>query len=325
MSDVSDGKFKKSYFACRHLAHLHFIFMGWIALVSVFLFTSSYMLLKEGAFFQVSIFITMSLAFYFYLSRNYLLPLKRIVCSFQSSSIIEENHFQGTPEEIQCLIRKYNEALREIEGSIKKEAFYETAEQVAHDIRSPVAALRLVLKTLPDFYGKKLLNETAHRIYEITESLQKKPQKICLEKVNLMEVCQSVLKSFEGVNILLSFDKGASSDIFVKVDVLLLKRALYNLIDNAREAIEKKGRGKIELKILKIGSRCLLQLCDEGVGMQSSWVLKLGKEEISSKPKGWGRGVLYAARYLEACGGRLSFLSQEGRGTKVYISLPMSS
>ncbi|OHA84412.1 MAG: hypothetical protein A2937_01595 [Candidatus Yonathbacteria bacterium RIFCSPLOWO2_01_FULL_47_33b] len=114
--------------------------------------------------------------------------------------------------------------------------------------------------------------------------------------------------------------------IAVKTDPKLLKKALFEIIENAviysRENTEVKVVATLEEKDL------LVKVTDVGVGItdeeQAIIFTKFfrGSNRPSGVP-GSGLGLYIAKEYIKLLGGKIWFTSEEGKGTTFYVSVPV--
>ena len=76
----------------------------------------------------------------------------------------------------------------------------------------------------------------------------------------------------------------------VSVDEEIIKVAFLNIIVNAIEATEK-NKGILKLKTKKDGDKCIIEIEDNGSGMDEDTQQKLFEPYFTSKPKGNGLGL----------------------------------
>ena len=69
----------------------------------------------------------------------------------------------------------------------------------------------------------------------------------------------------------------------------------------------------------------LLELIDNGCGMDEKTQSQIFRAFFSTKPQGSGLGLPTARKIIEAHGGRIEVESAVGRGTKFAIHLPVGS
>jgi signal transduction histidine kinase len=240
-------------------------------------------------------------------------------------------------------INTMNQKLIKHSDSSRLAAIGQTASQVSHDIRSPLAALNSVVKYLPELEEEKrlLLRSAIQRIDDIANDLadkslkakqilqtQKEEISVCLLS-SLMEPIISEkrvqLRPQLNINILSQIDE-KSYGLFAKINSSEFKRVLSNLINNAVESLNSSGIVTANL-LLESQDKIKIQIQDNGKGIPNEIIPKLmqkgasfGKEH--EKNSGSGLGLYHAKTNIESWGGDVKIDSEIGKGTTVTIFLP---
>jgi signal transduction histidine kinase len=117
----------------------------------------------------------------------------------------------------------------------------------------------------------------------------------------------------------------APSEVWVRGDRYMLERAALNLTRNAIEASPKGSR--VALKVTKDGARAALQIEDQGAGIAAARLPTLFDSFTSTKRTGAhvGMGLPNVRRIAVAHGGNVSVESEEKKGSKFTIALPLHS
>jgi signal transduction histidine kinase len=216
------------------------------------------------------------------------------------------------------------------------------AAQVAHDIRSPLAALDSVVKDssrLPE--EQRLMVRTAvGRIRDIANNLLEKERESKAGKSAALPAAsepaaeqllsslidplisekRAQFRSKAGVEIEARLD-AASYGLFAKVQPAEFKRVLSNLVNNSVEAMEDKGT--VAVQLVPADGKVLLSVQDDAKGIPAEVLVRLGERGVThGKAGGSGLGLHHAKTSVEAWGGRLSLASELGKGTTVSIELP---
>jgi signal transduction histidine kinase len=117
----------------------------------------------------------------------------------------------------------------------------------------------------------------------------------------------------------------------VLVDRSQLERVLLNLALNARDAMPRGGTIRIAVREENVanprGAYVLLEVADDGVGMDAATRERLFEPFFTTKPSGKGSGIGLAVVYrvVERCGGFLQVDSEPGQGARMRIYLPRVS
>lgn len=125
----------------------------------------------------------------------------------------------------------------------------------------------------------------------------------------------------------------------VQGDRSQLKNALYNIVDNAADAMEG-GNGKLALKIeviehaednrgfehhIEPGLYVRLVFKDDGIGMDADTIAKVFDPFFTTKPVGKGTGLGLSTAYgiITQHGGMINVKSTLGQGSTVEVYLPV--
>ena len=242
-------------------------------------------------------------------------------------------------------IDEYNQKMNLQKERLYYDARRKISEQVAHDIRSPLACLNLLLsisKTLPE--KKRVLMRTSiQRITDIANVLQKKANgkesdnsSKVLGFENVMIVTQAELLVTEmrmqlvtGSNISIDLVIDKAYGLFSTIVVSEFNRVLSNIINNAIESFDSLEHN---IKILISGERNSVNVFvkDDGKGIPNFILDKVGSYgftygKSSSKTSGNGLGVYHAKETIKSFGGTFKIESKIDIGTTVKINLPRSS
>lgn len=214
------------------------------------------------------------------------------------------------------------------------------ASQVAHDIRSPLAALRMSVSNVSELSEEKrlLIRRAVQRIDDIANDLGDKNKRIQGslehstdgEKLSV-QLLSSLIESLvsekrmqyrlrSNLEITSSLTKSAYG-LFAKIKPSEFKRVLSNLINNSAEAISDQG--KIEVSLSGDDGQIILQVKDDGKGIDPKILPKISKKGVSvGKEQGSGLGLFHAQQHIEAWDGRMKIDSEKERGTCIKIILP---
>ena len=230
------------------------------------------------------------------------------------------------------------EAIKKLKDSERLAAIGATAGMVGHDIRNPLQAivgdLYLIdndAASLPTGEIKKSLQESVISIQgnlqyidKIIVDLQDYAKRLnpCLEKINLEKVIEEVLLIIpiaDNLKVVIDIEKGFPDFIS---DFSMVKRILFNLVNNAVQAMPKDGT--LTIRAFSNSDQVFVVVEDTGVGIPEDIKPKLFTPMLTTKSKGQGFGLAVVKRFVEALNGTITFESQEERGTKFTIGLPIN-
>lgn len=217
------------------------------------------------------------------------------------------------------------------------------AAGIAHEIRNPLTSIKARLYTL----GKHIKGNTAgladtdvisdeitrlERIVQDVLSFARPAEPQCVRvaaHTPLREVHSLMAGTLEKLGVRLVLEP--AEEVFVSMDVALIKQVLINLIRNAAEASEGGGTVTLRIRTDRVALRgaeravAVLEVADTGRGIPPEIEKRLFDPFFTTKEAGTGLGLAIAMRIVEKSGGVLQYQTQVGRGTTFGIVLPMVS
>ncbi len=145
---------------------------------------------------------------------------------------------------------------------------------------------------------------------------------ILAEKFDLMELIKEEIFNFSQIYANVDFVvTGKAGKYPVFLDKIKMKQVLTNLLINSIEAIGER-RGEIRLNLEEKGDRLLVEVADNGIGMDAEEVAQIFNLEYSTKDSGTGLGLFIVKRIVELHGGTIEIKSEKERATTVILDLP---
>lgn len=247
-------------------------------------------------------------------------------------------------DEISFLTQEFDRLLDSLEQSQKQlveaeknQSKVDLAKVVAHNIKSPLLAIEMMLPGLvnvPDRM-RRVLKNSVKEIKELTNKLKTDTASVAQSSANELDTDLVFLPIFmadlveqkelefskrSSVSIVLEVPNG-SEGLFVKASSLDLKAVMSNLINNAVDSYGTLG-GKVCVRLHGEGNHCVIAVSDSGSGIPADYIPKLGKHNITFKgERGSGLGLVHAFGVVESWGGSISIDSELGRGTSIAIRL----
>lgn len=270
--------------------------------------------------------------------------VESVVISFEAlETLIDENPLLGIKIYKNFTLEILNK-FRTLIEQVTQLIIGDTSKQVAHDIRSPLAALRVIANSdsgnSPE--QQHLLKFVVDRIDSIANTLLSSSRSEAQLKTGPIRVSENSLKTLNKLlrdvidekktqyeSVLSSKELIFTPELefqlgIVKVDQIEFARIISNCVDNSFQAI--KNSGKIEVVSELAGASILIKIKDSGVGIPNEVLDKLGKSQITfGKQNGNGIGLYNTFRQIESWGGHLKIDTTEHVGTTVTISLPLVS
>ncbi len=212
----------------------------------------------------------------------------------------------------------------------KKAAKSELAQQVRHNLRTPLAALMRIPSRLPASVSKDkdLLEMTINQIKELITKLDDKPDQQLSDKNqnNIYETLIQARRELElfvpkSIDFHFEIDDMISSTLVSHIPVEL-RSILGNLVTNSVEAIKDAGRIRVQARDL--GAEIEILVVDSGFGIPQENLPKIFDKNFSfGKKNGSGIGLSHAKQHVELCSGRISADSVLNLGTTIKIRLPI--
>ena len=279
-----------------------FVFLLWMFFVSLILLILSYFFMK-----------------------GQIRPLKRL-------SIIAEAFGRGldAPElkgsgslEIRQTTNAFNQMRARIKRYLKQRT--DMLAGVSHDLRTPLTRMKLQLSLMKDDTAKK---ELENDVKEMTAMLNsyvsfvrgESPEAI--ENTNINDLIKKICSSnfSEKFNIVENY----KSNINTNVRPLQIKRAIQNIIDNA-----KRYSSKIEIDLSSNKEEYLIIIEDNGPGIPEKNYEDVFKPFFTLDPsrnklKGEsGLGMTIARDIIRSHGGEIKLSESKMKGLKIIIELPL--
>lgn len=212
------------------------------------------------------------------------------------------------------------------------------ASQVAHDIRSPLSSLLIIIKNCHNLPEKEriALREAARSISDIANHLlsryKKDESEISIqEERNPMLLSAVILqlladKRFQYKELSVQFEdhfSPAGQFAFIQVESSSFKRMMSNLINNAVDAFEGKF-GVVTVKLDASAETVKVIVGDDGKGMPPHIVDKIMQNIAFTEEKsnGHGIGLTQVRETLARNAGNMSIQSAPEKGTEISLEFP---
>lgn len=218
---------------------------------------------------------------------------------------------------------------------------------IAHDLRSPMGSIKMVLNMLilnlpSEAIGEEMYelltmaNQTTEDVFALLDNLLKwtKSQigklKVVYQDFNLVEVVEGVGEIFTMVanlkNIRIVQDMPVT-DVTVRADIDMVKTVIRNLISNA---IKFSNEGtEIVLSLEETDDMAIVSVKDSGCGIDEENQKKLLHTDThfstfgTNNEEGSGLGLLLCQDFVVKNGGKLWFTSKKGEGSTFSFSIPL--
>ena len=254
--------------------------------------------------------------------------------------LVRVNHQISLVAAKRLILEKTEELRRTIVG---RDKLYSV---IAHDLRSPLASIKMVLNMLVLTLSKETLgtemyqmlemaNHSTEDVFSLLDNLLKWT-KSQVGKLNVVymdfdinEVINGVIEIFSLVSASknIKLVHTSNSPVMVHGDIDMLKTILRNLLSNALKFSYENSQILIDTSISD--GMAVISVKDSGKGMSKEDQGRLLKTEThfssygTNNEEGSGLGLLLCQDFANKNGGRLWFDSEEGKGSTFYFSVPL--
>ena len=206
----------------------------------------------------------------------------------------------------------------------------EIANQVRHNLRTPIAALMRIPSRLPDSVkeDRELLINSISQINSITAALESSKRITTVQ--DSTDLFQTLKRTIQEVELTIPESiqfKYELDDSIFSAKVLHVpfefQALLGNIVNNAVDAIRSQ-KGHISIICKDLGPEVQITIQDSGHGMSSEVIQKIFEKGFSKKTSGSGIGLFHAQHWINAWKGRIQVKSQNGVGSTFTISLPVN-
>lgn len=236
----------------------------------------------------------------------------------------------------------------------QKEELHKTIEArdklysiIAHDLRSPIGSMRMIMNALSlnvekehleeDMYelmmmGNRLADETfvlLDNLLKWTKSQTGRLNTVFQDDVDILPLIKGEVELLEVVselkNITISLE--GTTDAKARIDQDMIKTVLRNLVSNAVK-FSKQG-SNVLVKVEERGGKVLVSVIDKGEGISEENQKKLFKSDShftsfgTENEEGSGLGLLLCKEFITRNGGNIWFTSEQGEGSVFNFDIPI--
>lgn len=304
---------------------------------------------------RVSLLIIIAFSFYLILyplakkipEKLFIAPINRFMDLISNNSY-KENITKSLPVELEVLESKILALLNTATEHARNKAAIELgylSARLAHDIRSPLAAMELSIDSLTKLHSQHNFNilingiqsvrDIANNVlerYQNTQTNTMLKSQMCRDDGNvdrpilLFTIIEMTFsqKRYEWGNqpCTLNFKTSSEAKLaWIKASPNEIRRLLSNLLNNSYDAIYDKKIGAINLSLHLTDHNVEIDIDDNGYGIPTEKINDI-LNGLSLKHGGNGLGLSGAKTYIENLGGKLHLASTLEKGTSVKLIFP---
>lgn len=140
---------------------------------------------------------------------------------------------------------------------------------------------------------------------------------------DLAQLIGDTVALYNGIFANVRIDQRFAPEVpLVRLDPEQIRRVVINLIDNAIEAMERRGEIVVETQLDKPNGLVRVVVADNGPGIPPAERDKLFLPYYSTKRRGSGLGLAIVRRIIAEHGGSIDVGDNTPRGTRFTIELP---
>ena len=208
------------------------------------------------------------------------------------------------------------------------------AARVAHDIRNPLSSMKMQTQLLQarlrrDPEDQATLTSVLHDIKQVESvildlvelarpgDLKRAPAS---SNAVIHDALQQLAPQFAHRRITVH-TRLAEGLPDVALDPPRFRQALLNVLVNASEAMPTGGEITVESRAE--GPTVVIEISDDGVGIDQQIMETVFDPFVSTKPEGVGLGLVNAKAVVEGHGGGITLAPRQPKGTRARITLPV--
>ncbi len=305
----------------------------------------STMLLRPGIWAALAAFMVLALAVGYWLARSLIRPLQSFAEALPQIGSDEEPELVAAErqDELGHVARTFLAARAQLRQERAKREQAERlatlgrmAASLAHEVRNPVAAIRMHAELISEEETEKS-SETKASLGHITQESDKienlvqqwtffaKPEPPRTRRQDVRMIMQQVglLLAPAAARARLQWEITPPDDaLFAEVDATRLSQALTNVLQNAIHATPEHGTVSLQVKASEGYVKMLVT--DSGAGFSEQALQHFAKPFFSEKEGGMGLGLTVASDLCAAHGGSLTVDNQTSGGALVTLQIPLA-
>jgi signal transduction histidine kinase len=221
-------------------------------------------------------------------------------------------------DEVAAVALSFNEAAARIEALVH--SHQSLLANASHELRSPLARLKMAVSMLaeaPPEQRERLRREIDTNIGELDALVEEVLLASRLDALRQLDQRDRVdllgLAAEEAARVDAALEPTHDGSLEVQGDERLLRRALRNLLENAR----RYGGEEVSLSAERQGGRALIRVCDRGPGVPADRL-----PGHAEKAGGVGLGLSLVKQIAERHGGEVRCEPRDGGGSCFVLALP---
>jgi two-component system nitrogen regulation sensor histidine kinase NtrY len=254
------------------------------------------------------------------------------------------------------MVRDLRESRERIEYLQRIGGWQEFARRLAHEIKNPLTPIQLAIQEVHKSYpggdsrfdkrltdARTIIEEEVATLRRLTAefSMFAKLPEAALARADLNDFVRDASRSFETIVDVRSHDPGepalppnpievkvelATKELSVRIDNMMLKLCLENLVRNAVEALRVlEGPQRVLVRLGQRRDRALLEVHDSGPGVSAADRQRIFDPYFTTKADGTGLGLPIVKKVVLEHHGSIVCEESELGGAVFRIELPLAA
>lgn len=223
-----------------------------------------------------------------------------------------------------------NSVMNELE---KEKSLRQSLFKMTHEIKNPIAVCKGYLDMF-DYHDEERIkkyipiikNEIERTITLMDDFLDYTKIQIDKDEIDLYMLLEDTVDSLKPLmrkNKVQTVVNIPDEEVYMLADYNRLKQVLINVFKNSLEAKRENVNMEIELDVKTKDNEALIEIRDNGVGIDKENLKYIGEMFYTTKKKGTGLGVSLSREIVNLHGGSMVYSSKKDKGTTVKITLPI--
>ncbi|HBI14564.1 MAG TPA: PAS domain-containing sensor histidine kinase [Desulfobulbaceae bacterium] len=231
--------------------------------------------------------------------------------------------------------------LTKLEKAQRLAAWQEVARRIAHEIKNPLTPIQLSAQRLRKRYLDKITEdaevfdqctrtivnqvEEIKRLVSEFSDFARMPQ-VKKKMGNIVSIAEDTLILYREAHKHIAFSVTCREAIpEFSFDPVQIKRILINLLDNAVSVLAEGGEISVTFSVNRQDRTVIMEVADNGPGLQDAIKLRLFEPYFSTKKSGTGLGLAIANTIVTEHNGTIRVRDNQPHGAVFLVELPLDT
>jgi signal transduction histidine kinase len=260
------------------------------------------------------------------------------------SPTFDDGDLSALNHQVQLISTRIRQIVTELQVSRQKTVVAERlavvgelAAGVAHEIRNPLTAVKLLVQTAPKRNAECVLNERhveviLQEVSRMEETIQglldyAGPPRTNRVRHDLCDTIHRALNLVEGRALhagVAVVSRLAPDPLPIDADPEQIHQVFVNLLINGIESMPSAGTLEVSAGVCDGDrGRCVVIVADHGVGIPSDRLSRIFDPFVTTKERGTGLGLAVSRRIVQEHGGTITASNRPDGGTIFSVELPL--